>query len=64
MMMARGVWRLAMMAGAITTGATVSVSAQRAAIPAVSALDAWLVSRFHGAQLLTDSAPTSASEAA
>lgn len=64
MMMARGVWRLAMLAGAVAIGATVSVSAQRASVPAVSALDAWLVSRFHGAQLLTDSTPTSASEAA
>ena len=64
MMMARGLWRLAMMAGAVANGATVSVSAQRAAVPTVSALDAWLVSRLHGAQLLIDSTPTSASEAA
>jgi len=51
-------YRAALLLGAIVCAAT-SAQAQ-----AVSALDAWLVSRFRGTQLLTDSMPATASAAA
>ncbi len=50
----------------IGLGAHLLVAMQLAVIanPPVSSLDAWLVSRFHGTQLLADSMPTTASVAA
>ena len=60
----RVAWLLALAAGAVATGATTSMPAQRAVVQSVRSLDAWLVSRFQGAQLLTDSTPSSASVAA
>ncbi len=43
---------------------TIACAAMSVEAEAVSSLDAWLVSRFQGTQLLTDSMPTTASVAA
>lgn len=58
-MIGRVIVLLGVIAWVATPGA-----AQRVDLPPVRSIDAWLVSRFQGAQLLTDSMPATASEAA